>query len=176
MPLNDIQLSGQLLEALYGNVLVVHEESNAISNPVRPETPAKPAAQAIQFLGKNNRHFVVLVNYPGLLHLPDEGFNFLGSVLKACQLNAADIAIVNLASQSVSLPAILQQFQPVIILGFGTGKALDGLPDQAPLQPIREGQFQYMTGPALEAFHQGGDAAKPLKKQLWDGLKFMLQL
>jgi hypothetical protein len=160
MHLNDISLSDQLLTALYAQTLVVTE----------PMVPAK-----IQFLGKNNHQFVILVNYPDQLHLPDESFNFLGTVLKACQLNAADVAIVNLAKQAVSIEILLQQLSPRIILDFTNASIMEGLPASL-LQPMHTPNFQYLQSPSLEMLLQGGDAVKPQKKLLWEGLKQMLQL
>ena len=162
MHLNDISLSDQLLTALYAHTLVVTE-------PMAP-------ASSIQFLGKNNHRFVILVNYPDQLHLPDDSFNFLGTVLKACQLNAADVAIVNLPHQAVSIDELLQQLSPAIILDFTNPSVMEGLPAAGLLQPLRTPAYQYLQAPSLETLLQGGDAVKPQKKLLWEGLKQMLQL
>ncbi|ULQ54548.1 hypothetical protein [Flavihumibacter fluvii] len=177
MDLNDIPLSDHLITALYAHTLVLTEPGDAKKGPIQPvATDEKKPAGNIQFLGKNNQNFVILVNYPDQLHLPDESFNFLGTVLKACQLNAADIAIVNLAHQDLSLQLILDQLSPKVILAFGTGHTLPGLPVAIQLVPAKTARFQYMQAPGLETLLQGGDAVKPQKKQLWEGLKQMLQL
>jgi hypothetical protein len=162
MHLNDIQLNHYLLNALFGNQLV-HSGS-------RSEMPP------IQFLGKNLRKLVVLVNYATDLHLPDESFQFLSSVLKACDLNAGDIAIINLAHQQVQLPHLLQQLKPLVILDCCGKQQMEDLPVAIMLQPFTTAAFQYMLVPPLHQLFNGGEAVKPQKKQLWEGLKLMLQL
>jgi hypothetical protein len=162
MDLNDIQLNHYLLTALFGNQLV---------HP-GPGSEIPP----IQFLGKNLQRFVVLVNYATDLHLPDESFQFLSNVLKACDLNAGDIAIVNMANQQVLLPRLLQQLEPLVILDCCGKQQIDGLPVAITLQPFKTAAFQYMLVPSLSQLCNGGEAVKPQKKQLWEGLKLMLQL
>lgn len=176
MHLNDIQLSDHLLTSLYAHTLVVTDPA-----PVSPEAseilpPAPIPAGKIQFLGKNNHRFVILVKYADQLHLPDESFNFLSTVLRACQLNAADVAIVNLAAQNITSDQLSAQLSPNIILDFAGGQAMAGLPAANLLEPLKTVQYQYLQCPSLETLIQGGDAVKPQKKQLWEGLKQMLQL
>lgn len=167
MPLNDIELNNQLLQGLYRQALVVTAQAVA---------DKEPAAVPLQVLGNNNRRFVILVHYPNLPHLPDESFQFLGSVLKACQLNAADVAILNLARQEVALSAIRNQLHPLYLVGFGALTRLEGWPSTPDFTPAVSGNTQFLTAPDLETLNQQGDAAKALKKQLWEALKQMLQL
>ena len=176
MHLNDIQLSDHLLTSLYAHTLVVTDPLPAEPAAREILAPAPAAVEKIQFLGKNNHRFVILVNYPDQLHLPDESFNFLSTVLKACQLNAADVAIVNLAPQNITTEQLLVQLSPNIILDFTASQAMAGLPAANLLEPLKTVQYQYLQCPSLETLIQGGDSVKPQKKQLWEGLKQMLQL
>ena len=176
MHLNDIQLSDHLLTSLYAHTLVVTDPLPAEPAAREILAPAPAAVEKIQFLGKNNHRFVILVNYPDQLHLPDESFNFLSTVLKACQLNAADVAIVNLAPQNITTEQLLVQLSPNIILDFTASQAMAGLPAANLLEPLKTVQYQYLQCPSLDTLVLGGDAVKPQKKQLWEGLKQMLQL
>lgn len=182
MSLNEITLNSQLLHGLYRQALVVTDQpaDRPASRPARPVVapPAaiEPAQATLQVLGNNNRRFVILVHYPNLPYLPDDSFQFLGSVLKACQLNAADVAILNLARQEVSLAAIQDQLQPLYLVAFGGQTRLEGWPEATDFTPQTIGSTQFLPAPALETLNQPGDAAKPLKKQLWEALKQMLQL
>lgn len=182
MSLNDITLNSQLLQGLYRQALVVAGQPasrpSVASEKVERVTPEvkAPAQVPLQVLGNNNRRFVILVNYPDLPYLPDDSFQFLGSVLKACQLNAADVAILNLARQEVSLTAIYDQLHPLYLVAFGRQTGLEGWPGAPDFNPQTIGNTQLLQAPALETLNQPGDAAKPLKKQLWEALKQMLQL
>ena len=176
MHLNEIQLSNHLLTTLYAHSLVVTDPVPASMGTLKPMEDAEIAVEKIQFLGKNKDSFVILVNYPDVPHLPDDCLNFLGTVLKACQLNVADVAIVNLARQNMTPALLLAQLSPNIILDFTPAQTMAGLPVTELLQPHKTGLFQYLQSPSLETLIQGGDAVKPQKKQLWEGLKQMLQL
>lgn len=198
MQLNEIRLSDELLQALYTSSLVIPDNTRVkqpVTQPLAeqhalPQEPAQAPRQApvaeqpevrqtagpIQFLGKNNRKFVVLVHYPDQLHLPDDAFEFLSNVLKACQLNAADVAIVNQASQSARLPDIQAQLSPTFLICFGNNAKPGDLPAINQLVPGNLGNMKYMLAPELDVLKQNSEAIKPLKKQLWEGLKQMLQI
>jgi hypothetical protein len=172
MQLNQIRLSTDLLQALYTGTLVLPENQGPASNG----KPAESEVVPISYLGRNQRKFTVLVHYPNELYLPDDSLQFLGSVLKACQLTIADVAIVNLARTPVTMAEIRQQLSPAIIIAFG-GKALaEGFPAGTLLASGNAGGLRFMQGPELEVLSQPGDAAKPLKKLLWESLKHMLEM
>lgn len=182
MPLNDIALNSQLLHGLYRQALVVTDQPASrlpeatIGAAVAIPQEKAPDRVPLQVLGNNHRRFVILVHYPGLPYLPDDSFQFLGSVLKACQLNAADAAILNLARQEVKLADIHDQLQPLYLVAFGKDTLMAGWPAGPDFTPLRAGSTQFLLAPALEILNQQGDSAKPLKKQLWEALKQMLQL
>ncbi|WP_290792906.1 hypothetical protein [Flavihumibacter sp. UBA7668] len=166
MSLNTIQLTGAQVANLYSSSLVLTGEETAVS-PV--STPAP-----IQFLGKNSRRFVVLVQYPDAVHISDSAFEFLSSVLKACQLNAADIAIVNLAKQNPDLNQLSDELAPAVLLNFTTIVPAGCPLDLQQLTPTLFNRIHYMTAPGLDQLNQSTEAVKPLKRQLWEGLKTML--
>lgn len=205
MSLNSIQLSPALLTELYSATLVLTDDGPETAgtrarteqpaaavtdnppvngqNTTEPPSPA-PGIQApvsdipapgIQFLGRNSRHFVILVHYPDTVHIDDQAFEFLSSVLKACQLNAADVAIVNLARQSPDFIQIKQELQPAYLVGFGIRQIPDGLPIGMPeLVPSLFDNVYCMVAPSLDHLRQNTEAIRPLKRQLWEGLKKML--
>lgn len=183
MELNQIKLSPELLQALYGRTLVLPEtDISDKPEPIKQPVIAQQEAQIpqIPFLGGNKQAFLVLVHYPDLPFLPDESYAFLGNVLKACQLNAADIAIVNSAKQSHSLNNLSAQLTPRIILAFSETARPVEWPALKLFTPTRykplsgTDDIQLLELPALEILNQPGDAAKPLKKQLWESLKTIL--
>ncbi|GAO44191.1 hypothetical protein [Flavihumibacter petaseus] len=201
MELNQIQLNNDLLQALYKHVLVLDDTTQGAPPPTSlpantagtvstvPEAPAAvPASPTVQraaapagpvnFLGKNQRNFTVLVHYPGIPYLPDEAFTFLGNVLNACQLHAADIAIVNTATAGFSLATVTDQLQPRQIIAFGLPanvlSAMTGWKAAQSFAPVKPAGAIQLGAPALEAFYQQGEASRPLKKQLWESLKQIL--
>ena len=95
MALNDINLTADNLEKIYGTVLlgsddkVITENSNQTSNNNNNS----------KFLGSNLKSVVILVNQPAATILLDEELDFLTSILSACGYMLADVAIVNCATK-----------------------------------------------------------------------------
>lgn len=172
MQLNQIRLSTDLLQALYASTLVLPEERAPSSNGEQ----AEKEEVSISFLGKNQRKFTVLVHNPNELYLPDDSLQFLGSVLKACQLTIADVAIVNMAKTPVTMAGIRQQLSPSIIIAFGSKAVAEGFPAGNLLSAGIQGDLRFMQAPELEVLNQQGDAVKPVKKLLWESLKQMLEM
>src|SRR5688500_13981610 len=105
MSLNNIILSDVLLSSLYKNNLIeiieIKEENK--NSGLKQAVDTEPA---VQFLGKHLQQITVFVTYPDEVYLPEVQLNFLANILKACNLNIADIAIVNLAKQQVKAERI----------------------------------------------------------------------
>lgn len=149
--------------------VVMEEKSGGWEKaPIQPEVP-------IQYLGKNNRNLAILVFYPDTVHIAEASLEFLSSVLKACQLTLADVAIVNMARQTPGLEQLQKELAPRQLLCFGLPHPVLGLPADLPvlnLQPIQD--IKLMIAPSLEELNQPTEAVKPLKRLLWEGLKTML--
>lgn len=185
MGLNDASLPDILLEQLYRRHLV--QDAAAVRVQGGAEAPIANAAlkQAgtsaatdvpLQFLGKNLQHVVMLVNYAQEVHLPDVQLEFLGNILKACQLNLGDVAIVNCYKQTVNEQQ-LQQLRPRLLLLFDIEPAaiglLDGVPDFT-ITTVKD--MAIIQAPALEKLNQPGEEGKLLKGKLWLCLKQLLKL
>lgn len=160
MSLNSIKLDPSLLSALFSSNLVLTEEpSPKVSETNRPEDSVVTSTVSlapVQFLGRNGRKFVILVHYPNTVHIEEAAFEFVSSVLKACQLNAADVAIVNMANQTPDLQQLQQELQPSLILNFATPVLPAGLPSGLPiLEPVQLEPF----------FLHGGAPSQPIKSK-----------
>src|SRR5882724_10092740 len=95
MNLNHIQLPASVVANLYRNSLIQTEESTLITdNYALKKTPAGKADQW-KYLGDNKKNILVVVDYRDAGFLPDEELSFLTSMLSACKLSLADVAIVN---------------------------------------------------------------------------------
>src|SRR5688500_220954 len=85
MSLNNLALSSQLIADLYPTSLI-------------EQVPSSSKKETLKFLGKNQKNILILVSKDNAVFLEDSELNFLTSVLTACKLSLADIAIVNLSS------------------------------------------------------------------------------
>jgi hypothetical protein len=185
MSLNTIRLSLHHIADLYPESLVLTADTVRQAEAVQQQEPPAIAEKLettkthpdkpIEYLGTNNRNLIILVAYPDTVHIADTALEFLSSVLKACQLTVADVAIVNLARQNPGMEQLRKELVPKLVLSFGQIPPVAGFPQEIPvLTPqLVQGIF-YMAGPALEELNQQTEAIKPLKRQLWEGLKTML--
>ena len=132
MGINHLQLSSELIAALYPESLVVIKEyppakQNVISQkPVAYKTPVYP------FLGENSRSICFLTNYPEEDFLPAEQHEFLIKMLSACKLSFNDVALVNIAHIPFDLAELRVQLHPQIIFLWGTSPLSVGLKSGLP--------------------------------------------
>lgn len=155
MSLNNVQLGPRLLADLYASVLI---DAPATAVP-EPQVP---------FLGGNKRNILV-VSKSTEAFLPDGELQFLTSVLAACKLGLADIALVNfdrLAEKDFH--PLVSFFNAQTVLLFNVEPLHFGLPINFPPFQIQEfDRRTYLYAPDLPRIEQD----KGLKKDLWLALK-----
>lgn len=160
MSLNKVQLTSNLIADLYHNVLL---EATATAVPEVVSLPAYPS------LGGNAKNILVVVAKPGDAYLPDAELTFLTSVLAACKLSLADIALVNYERiEEKDYQQLIGFFNSKTVLLFHIDPLTFGLPVNFP--PFQVQSFSgstYLHAPDL------GHIEKEvgLKKSLWNALK-----
>lgn len=186
MSLNDIKLQPRLVSDLYANTLV---DTNTSSVPITAEieqpvaAPASqpaaaapkeaPAQQGVNFLGRNEKGILILVSKDDAVYLPDGELNFLTTILSACQLSLADVAIVNWKTSRTELEGLQQQLGSRFILLFDVSPLEAGLPINFPHFQIQQFNGRtYLSSPTLS------DVEKEvaIKRQLWPSLKKMFSI
>lgn len=128
----------------------------------------------IKFLGGNEKNILILVSKENVPFTEEGELNFLSSVLTACTLSLADVAIINLYVTPVAdYHILLDQLNSKIILLFDVDTHMIDLPFNFPnfqLQQFEEST--YLSAPALNIIAR----EKPLKTQLWNCLKNIFRL
>ena len=84
MNLNDIVLNPYMLTELYPDVLIQSQNKNI---EIEPD---------LKYLGQNAKRIALLINNPSVPFLTDSEFSFLTSILTACKLSLADVALLNI--------------------------------------------------------------------------------
>ncbi|MBX2931383.1 MAG: hypothetical protein KF781_05490 [Chitinophagaceae bacterium] len=129
------------------------------------------------YLGENKKHIIILVEEENALHLEEDSYTFLLSILTACKLNMADIAIVNSTKQTVTYSTIKQQLLPTICIAFGNVCKNIQLPFQINLfEPYSFDNTVWLQSSALNLMKPNTQEAKIEKSKLWICLKQMLHI
>jgi hypothetical protein len=158
MSLNNIQLNQQQVAGLYANVLV--ETHLNPTPPVREEV-------SLRYLGNNQRNILIIVANDTAPFLPDAELAFLTSVLSACKLSLADVAIINTHSLP-SAEGIAERVECKNVLLFGIEPLAIGLPIHFPHFQLQQfNKRTYLAAPLLNQIEND----KAVKLQLWNSLK-----
>ena len=166
-----------LIASFYKNKLVIPSESNPVS-PIATKTPSKmPALETSWFLGENKKQVTIVVNQSTVAFLTDEQFTLLTDMLKACKLNMADVAIVNLANSSKNFTQLHQTLSTRYLLLFDVATSSIDLPFSIPLYQLQSyNQCQILQATSLNSMLEEGKAVKDEKIKLWNGLRKMFSL
>ena len=160
MGLNDITLSARNVLDLYPSSLI--------------EKFASRKEQTIKFLGRNEKKILILVLKKDVPFIEEGELSFLSSVLTACKLSLADVAIVNLENLPAADYRLFQdQLQSKTILLFDVDTQAIDLPFNFPHFQVQQfEQATYLSAPSLNTIEK----EKALKSQLWNCLKNIFRL
>jgi len=163
MSLDKIHLPGFLWASLFKDTIV--DTNPPVDHPVQKTT--------IDFLGGNQKHVLFVTSHTGHKFIPDDQLHFLNNLLAACGLTMADIALINVASQSSSYLEVKKQLHPKVVLLMGVTAPEMALPFAIPLFQVQRFQDQrYLICPSMQDLQHD----KELKKQLWACLKKVFDL
>jgi hypothetical protein len=161
MGLNNIRLTPQLLTDLYRKTLVAQPEKGVTETD-------------ILFSGGNEKRILILTNSTEALFLPETEAAFLNSILAACKLGLADVALVNWNRLTdKTYKPVVEQFNSRAVVLFNVPPAAFGLPMHFPDFQVQafDGR-QYLFAPDLSRIQ----ATKTLKADLWQALKKLFSL
>jgi hypothetical protein len=192
-----IILPAAALVSLYKDTLVLPEKEiksaqkeaidivEAIGKEAIATTPTKEVvneqkstpSQPIKFLGDHLKKIVVLVHDENAAYLNEADLGLLSSILVACKLTLADIALVNIASQPLSLHDILETLPSQYVLVFALpGSALKIKLPATLYKPIELGETQLLFSASLQSMQGTEQNAKVEKSKLWNALKLLFKL
>lgn len=175
MSLNDISFSPFLLSAFYSKSLVGDEnkdgeptERSITQMPLSLE-PTENKGEMFKFLGNNQKKVTIVVNYSGIVHLPDAQLDFLARLLTPCKMSLNDVAVLNINNyQDIRHQEVLDYLKPAVVMLFGMSTQQFGFPFDIPEYQVQSFASRLiMHAPALEQLEN--DTTEKLK--LWTGLK-----
>jgi len=161
MSLNNISLSPRLIAALYPASLI--EQLIPIHIP-----------DTIKFLGNNKKNILILVSKDNITFLENDELDFLSSIMVACKLSLADVAIININSLAVTnYRSIISQLKSKTVLMFDVASDGIDLPFNYPYFQVQQfDQCTYLSAPDLKSI----ETDKTLKTQLWSCLKKLFRV
>ena len=179
MSLDKIQLPDFLIADLYKNCLVEVEngKENAEATLHRDQNEAVVSStempeKAIKYLGQNGQQVIVVVNNSDVVFVNDSEMQFLTTILKACNFNLGDIAIVNLNNKMHTYQELKENLSARYLLLFGTEPADIRLPFTIPQFQVQQyAGCTIVAAPALSELNKPTQEGKLLKSKLWLSLQ-----
>ena len=167
MSLNTIKFDTLAIALLFKNSLVHVSSEKPILSHVN-------GTSEWNYLGENKKNIVIVVNYKDAAQIPDKQLSFLTKLLGACNLNLADVAILNFHNyKSSDFDNISRYFYPKVVLLFDLEPGEFGMPMLFPqFQVQKYKDAVYVSSPSLENI----EPDKTLKGQLWICLKKIFNL
>lgn len=184
MSLDKFQLPDFILAELYKDSLVELENVQEEKQRKEPEAineeaviPQQPQKSSIKFLGQNKKNISVVVNEGKALFINEAELDFLTKILTACNLNIADIAIVNNHNQEINFQQLKDQLEAKYILLLGIEPTTIRLPFSVPhfqVQPFSDTTIFHT--PPLSSMLPNTQDSRLLKSKLWLSLKTAFNL
>jgi len=195
-----IILPNSLLVSLYKDSLVLPElskkpaEINEEKGKGKEEAPttSAPITEAkiieakvidatsdasFKYLGEHQQGVTVIVKDDLAVYLNENDLNLLTSILKACKLTLADIALVNVAQQKLSLHQILETLPSKLVIIFEvSGTDLKMKLPTTLYKSVQLGDTYLLFSNSLATMQGTDQLAKVEKSKLWNVLKQLFQL
>jgi hypothetical protein len=177
MSLNSIKFDTTDIALLFKNSLVEISEEQPVSVKAKSKseltTPENKQSEW-KYLGENKKKTLVVVNYADAVHIPDKQLSFLTKLLAACNLNLADVAILNFHNYNSSdFDGLINYFKPKVALLFDIEPGEFGMPMIFPQFQVQgHKDTVFVSSPSLETI----EPDKNLKGKLWTCLKKIFNL
>ena len=158
--------------ASIGKEAIASTPANEVVNEQKT-TPTLP----LKFLGDHLKKIAVIVNDTEAVYLNETDLGLLSSILNACKLTLADIALINLAQQPLSLHEILETLPSQLVLVFElTGAQLKIKLPTTLYKPIVLGETHILFSASLKSMQGADQTAKVEKSKLWNALKLLFKI
>ncbi|MFY8166041.1 MAG: hypothetical protein ACOVJ8_05575, partial [Sediminibacterium sp.] len=161
------------MHTIIGQAAIASAPINEKINEQKPVLPATP----LRYLGDHLKKIMIIVKDENAVHLNETDLGLLSSILNACKLTLADIALVNLANQPFSLQDLLETLPSVLVISFEVNSAQLKIKLPGTLyKQIILGETHLLFSNSLSSMQGPEQNAKIEKSKLWTALKVLFQL
>ena len=141
------------------------------------EAEIEETVTPIKYLGDHHKKILVVVHDPESVYLNETDFILLTSILNACRLTIADIALINIGNQKASLHEMLTKLPSLLVIAFDIdSKALKIKLPTTLYKTTPLGETNLLFSAALSTMQGSSADAKKEKGKLWTVLKQIFQL
>lgn len=166
-----MKLPDFLIADLYKDVLVEIPDFISTQSNSTIETEIISVNKPLKYLGENGKYISIIVDRKEAVFLEEADLDFLTNVLKACELNMADVAIINIANTPTNYSYMKETLGTKYFILFGTLPSTILVPFSVPhFQLQKYADCTFMTAPLLSSINQKTEEVKALKKKLWESL------
>lgn len=131
----------------------------------------------IKYLGEHLKQVTIIVKDELAVYLNENDLTLLSSILSACKLTLADIALINVAQQKLSLHEILNVLPSKLVMIFDVSSTILKIKLPTTLyKSIQLGDTYLLFSNSLSLMQGGDQSAKLEKGKLWAILKSLFQL
>ncbi len=177
MGIDHLELSPEIIAALYPESLVAVNSVQKVHVTGKPETPVSEFSAPYQNIGGNRRLISFLASWEEAGFMAETQFAFLGKILAACKCSMEDISLVNTAGQPVRMDLLKMQLQPKIIFLWGIPPDVVGLDPGLPHFSVTSVDgISVIPVPSPELMSGESQEGTALKQRLWICLKKIFSL
>ena len=163
----------KVMHTLAGEAVIATTPVNEKTNEQKPVAPAAP----LKYLGDHLKQIMIIVKDENAVHLNETDLGLLSSILNACKLTLADVALVNLAKQPFSLQDLLATLPSVLVISFEVTSAQLKIKLPTTLyKQIILGEIHLLFSNSLASMQGPEQHAKMEKSKLWTALKQLFKL
>jgi hypothetical protein len=178
--LPDIVLAG-----LYKDSLVITHEQlqnrtitpQQVTNKKNTEVLKEQPPIKKWFLGDNRKNILILLKDTSAIHINDEWLGTLSKLLNACNLNLADVAIINQIKQARTFTELKEELRPQFVFMFNVLTADIQLSFTIPHYQVQNyGGCTFMTAPIITLSAENSLEIKTEKRKLWEKLRMIFNV
>ncbi len=156
-------------------------DAQATTTAVQTETDKDNSSindsRQIKYLGEHLKQVTIIVKDELAVYLNENDLTLLSSILSACKLTLADIALINVAQQKLSLHEILNVLPSKLVMIFDVSSTTLKIKLPTTLyKSIQLGDTYLLFSNSLSLMQGGDQSAKIEKGKLWAILKSLFQL
>lgn len=159
--------SGKATEPSVPAFVAVEKEKIVSESVVVPAITAR-----INWLGGFAKKVLVILSDENSVHVSEAELELLVKMLAAVDLSMADIGLVNIAKQQISLEQLNSELPASTSLLFGVEPSSIGLPMRFPFFQVQKwNNGIYLYSPSLTQMNTVSEDQNDLKRNLWKALK-----